>query len=466
MALILISLMCTTLLGFYWVIRVDPLKWEFPAVKLAPLCVVTILSLIALIRTSDGGMRRMRWVLSMIRTNGYGRRHLLEERRKSRHVADSVKTMTPAGKRFALVLGIGFLTLAGWSFGALPECLVSKQFPSPVNWSCSSPAPHGMTVDAYRSLVARERQSVLWLLGGILAVFTLLLTFRRDEVVRSDYRLSLKNHELERDTNTTNRYSSALEQLGRKSEVEQIGAIFSLLRIARESPLDREAIAKLLASYIVGQEVDAEAHRFKSVEVFWEGRASLLTKRWEISAVSAPATTLAAIEALSLITDLVLPDSGGRGFETMHELNLEGAFLNGAFMHHADLGHTNLRNAQIEVADLRHIDLESANLSGASLRGSLLNSVSLDGDLRAVNFNYAQLEGAEFGQADLTGATFLNADLSRADLSGTVGLTSEQIECAACWDTDTKFPENLDVESSRTIIYEDHPNGFRKDLGY
>jgi hypothetical protein len=446
---------------FLWNVsyKIDPtgmLMWSMVIL----FAVVTVGLLFA---TSDSCMDRARFFMRLSRTNPYGRSLLLKERRNPGPSLDPIQTVPVYGKWLLSLAGLVLVGIAVWAFVALPQCLIESQFPTLSRPLCSPSDKSGMTEEAYRSLLSSERQSVLWLLGGLLAVLTLVLTFRRDEVVRSDYRLSMRNHELERDTNTTNRYTSALEHLGKNNEVEQVGAIYALLRIARESVADREAIAKLLAAYIKEclprikqNDDDPEDDR---TEIYWEGLASLVQKRWELAVAKPQAKAIVAVQTLVLIMGLN-PDSGHNPEEPVaYALDLDDAFLNLADFRNADLGRSSLRNAQLEVADLQGADLSATKLFGANLRGSMLMNAKFPRDMRQVTFDFAQLTGCNLQYANLTGASFINADLRAVNMQEVTGLTSEQILEAACWNSHTEFPDYLNLPSRKTAVF---PEGMGK----
>jgi hypothetical protein len=92
------------------------------------------------------------------------------------------------------------------------------------------------------------------------------------------------------------------------------------------------------------------------------------------------------------------------------ETNLSKAF---AFMLGADLSNANLSNASLSKTNLIESNLSKALLSKANMRGAYL----IDADLSNAYMAETDLSNAVLSKANLSGAHLLDADLSEADLS-------------------------------------------------
>lgn len=158
----------------------------------------------------------------------------------------------------------------------------------------------------------------------------------------------------------TDRYSRAIEQLGRQGPDQlqiRLGGIYALERLARDSPRDQSTIIEVLTTFV---------------------RTSTHPKALEPSGPNCPdiPPTPDIQAALTVLGRRV----------TVHDgdaiINLDNLCLTGA-------------------------NLEAANLSKAILNGT---------DLRKAIFVGAHLEDTQFIQADLSGAQLWNADLSGARL--------------------------------------------------
>jgi uncharacterized protein YjbI with pentapeptide repeats len=121
-------------------------------------------------------------------------------------------------------------------------------------------------------------------------------------------------------------------------------------------------------------------------------------------------------------------------------INLCGANLTGADLSKADLSDSNLIEVDLSYVNLSGVDFSGADLSEANFSGLILlngkinfNKANLSGadlsesylgeatfskaNLKGANFNLARLSRTDFTKANLTNAKFYDADLSEAILS-------------------------------------------------
>ena len=225
-----------------------------------------------------------------------------------------------------------------------------------------------------------------------------------------------RNFSLARQGQVTDRYTKAIEQLGSDKGLDvQIGGIYALERIARDSPRDHPTIMEVLAAFIR----DHSSEQWPPAEPGGEGTPERLTRPDVQAAVRVVARRDAQRDILPIdftradltradLTRATLAVDGGA------EVIL-GAILRGAI----------LRGAILSAADLTGAHLDGAHLDGADLTGA---------DLRL-----AHLTDARLTRAHLTGANLTRADLTGADLTG------------AKWPEGAQVPEGwmVDGESGR-----------------
>lgn len=261
------------------------------------------------------------------------------------------------------------------------------------------------TAVAWATRVSDERRAVLWTLGGILAVLSLIYTARR--------------HTLDRDANRTDRYASAIEQLGSEKLAIRLGGLYALERLAFDSSRDRSTIAEVFAAFIRSYEPVTNGVVNSKIDVI---AALTIVTRNKLSGASPVHVDLTGADLAGLdLRDVELPGADFSG------ANLAGADLRGAVLSKADLRGTILTRARLtgadfEGADMSRADLENvdaagsdftgADLSGANLRGSNLTEASLR---RAVLLN-AELVGATLSNTEVAGAQFLGARLTVSSL--------------------------------------------------
>jgi len=279
-----------------------------------------------------------------------------------------------AGAIIALGILVGGIVCAVmW----LPPVIVGADLPHPTPKG-SVPLSEAERLAAISSV----RQHILWAAGGLIAIVTLVFTWRRDQITRF-------SATLDRDANFTSRYTEAISQLGSDNESIRLGGIYALERIASDSRRDHQTILDVLAAFV---------------------RATSPIPDVPVTPGPPLQNDIAAcLEVIGRLSQLT---------RTIRPLNLAGCALNGA-----NLAGARLENATLERADLRTADLRGANLKGADLRGAALMSAELtDADLTEARLERADLTEvrlfrAKLVQAHMPSVVMRTANLSYADLS-------------------------------------------------
>jgi len=241
----------------------------------------------------------------------------------------------------------------------------------------------------------------------------------------------------------TERFSKAVEQIGSGKEEVVIGGIYSLERIAKDSPKDQWTIMEVLTSYIrknspipsniqqlkpEAEEREKTPEKLPSVSIPVQAALTVIGRR--------KGDNLAETTDSNKIKILDLSRTNLRGANlnraNLNRANLDGANLNGAFLEEA-----NLDGANLNRANLNRANLDGAKLIGANLIGAFLNGANLNG---------ANLNGANLIGANLIGANLNGANLNGAFLNGAEGLNPEQIKSACFWEkaiyTEAKWDED------------------------
>ncbi|REJ58357.1 MAG: pentapeptide repeat-containing protein [Microcystis wesenbergii TW10] len=228
----------------------------------------------------------------------------------------------------------------------------------------------------------------------------------------------------------TERFSKAVEQIGSGKEEVVIGGIYSLERIAKDSPKDQWTIMEVLTSYIrknspipsnkrqlkpEGEEREKTPEKLPSVSIPVQAALTVIGRR--------KGDNLAETTDSNKIKILDLSRTNLRG-ANLNRANLNGANLilanlNGAFLEEANLDGANLDGANLNRANLDGAKLIGANLMGAKLNGANLNGANLIGaNLIGAKLIEADLEEANLIGANLVGAFLIEADLEEANLNG------------------------------------------------
>jgi hypothetical protein len=215
------------------------------------------------------------------------------------------------------------------------------------------------------------------------------------------HRLRVNEEELRtsREGQVTERYSRAVEHLGSGNTDVRMGGVFALERVARNSPVDRDAIIAILSAYVRGHSPWPSTHPD-------DDPPSLAVRA---SDVQAAVTVLGRIASEDRDEVIRLPRT-----------DLRRARMWGLAFDLAIISHSALQGARLSNTSLVGADLSGSDLRGAQLEGALLSG--------------AQLVDADLGNSMLAGADLRGADLSRADLTGAVA------------DDRTRWPSGFDPQ--------------------
>ncbi|MFN6298079.1 MAG: pentapeptide repeat-containing protein [Microcystis sp.] len=265
----------------------------------------------------------------------------------------------------------------------------------------------------------------------------------------------------------TERFSKAVEQIGSGKEEVVIGGIYSLERIAKDSPKDQWTIMEVLTSYIRKnspipsniQQLEPEERqkaleKLPSVSIPVQAALTVIGRRKvendQAGDNLAETTYFNKTKILDLSqtnlreANLILANLNGANLNGANLIgaNLIGAYLNGAFLVQANLIGANLNRAILNGANLI-----GANLTGAELFGANLKEAGLFGaELNGANLIVANLDGANLDGAELNGANLDGANLNGAILNGAEGLNPKQIKSACFWEkaiyTESKWDED------------------------
>jgi uncharacterized protein YjbI with pentapeptide repeats len=267
------------------------------------------------------------------------------------------------------------------------------------------------------------------------------------------------------------RFMRAVDQLGHPALDVRLGGIYSLERLARESPENHPPIIEILAAYVrehapVGSRAGGRAGN--GARPGAGGPADARPR--PPTDVQAALTVLGRREtAYDTDAPIALSQTALAG-ATLTGAHLERALLSGAHLEGADLFKAHLTAADLEGASLRSAGLLLANLNdtvlwGANLEGARLYGANLEGAaLKGANLKDAGLTGANLKDAGLHGAVLSGADLTGGNLEG-AGLEGANLEGAnlqganlrgavllnALYDEATIWPGGFDVAAQGAV---------------
>ncbi len=326
----------------------------------------------------------------------------------------------------------------------------------------------GLTGSARLNELSRVRVALVVIILGALAAAVALYLLRSTVHERRE-----ENQE----RLLIERFMRAVDQLGHPALDVRLGGIYSLERLARESPEHHPPIVEILAAYVRehapwptrGSGRGGNGSRPGAGTAAGAGHGSEARSRPPTDVQAA--LTVLGRRVLEQDTDapLFLSYSGLSG-ATLTGAHLERALLSGSSLDGADLFKAHLNAADLEGASLRGAGLLLANLNdtvlwGANLEGARLYGANLEGAaLKGANLKDAGLTGANLKDTGLHGAVLTGADLTGANLEG-AGLEGANLEGSnlqganlrgavllnTLYDDATTWPSGFDVAAQGAV---------------
>ncbi|GLY48097.1 pentapeptide repeat-containing protein [Lentzea sp. NBRC 102530] len=250
-------------------------------------------------------------------------------------------------------------------------------------------------------------QTVTSVVTAVTAAGALVFTGLSLQATRDQVTVALKQHELTEQGQVTDRYTKAVEQLGKAGPENlhsRLGAVYALERLGRDSPRDQTTVLEVLLAFVrttaQGVPDDSPARREKC-----------------------GATTVDVQAALTVLGRRDPQQDRGFKFDlrrlclagvNLTEASLEGADLRGSVLSEALLLRTNLSRAQLDHTDLFRVQADDARFVSASLSSAVFSSALLE----RTDFTGATLSYAKMTETYLKNAILDRASLNSTDLSG------------------------------------------------
>lgn len=184
-------------------------------------------------------------------------------------------------------------------------------------------------------------------------------------------------------------YNQAIGHLGASTVDVRLGGVYTMERLANDSPYDQRSIVEVLSAFVRVRSTDPGL------------RPAPRPAPWDMTEIDPPTQIVQpTVDVRAAITVLArLPDLDG-----VPRADLTGADLTGP----AALDHLRATQLNLSSVDLSNAHLKGAHLNGANLADAVLNRADLTG---------AVLTGADLTGADLTGAVLIGTDFSDAVLN-------------------------------------------------
>jgi uncharacterized protein YjbI with pentapeptide repeats len=203
------------------------------------------------------------------------------------------------------------------------------------------------------------------------------------------------------------RFSRSIEQLGSDKPDIELGAIYSLERLAHDSEVDRPVVMQVLAAYL-----RSHAPNNGDCKITERDPVGKPIQREEVRAAFEVITQREGRDGVNLDRTCLVGAVVIRG--NLRGVELNGANLSEAVISETDLTDALLLNATLAGAQLIYADMTGLHMPGSDFRYAFLSRVRLEGAW----LKGADLTGADLSETDLQYATLSNANLTGADLEG------------------------------------------------
>lgn len=221
---------------------------------------------------------------------------------------------------------------------------------------------------------ADTRAFALDVVKTVITALGLIATFVAGIGLFVNYWSSEKNIQLTQERLVTDRFSKAIEQLGSDKDEVILGGIYSLERIAKDSPKDQATIIEILSTFI---RKNSPNHDNTSAIPIADQSNQLTNKPNKNRQVNNP-VTITIQAALTVIGRRNQLDRKiYKDFVDLTNTNLSGAKLFEGNLSGAILWKANLFKAELSLANLSDTNLFGANLSGSQMIGTNLSGAYL-----------------------------------------------------------------------------------------
>jgi uncharacterized protein YjbI with pentapeptide repeats len=246
--------------------------------------------------------------------------------------------------------------------------------------------------EKYFEVENKARSTILQALQAIGGAFFFVTAY----VALKQLRVAEASRQLTEDKNLTDRFVKAAEMLADRERMEvRLGGIYTLERIARDSPNDHWTVMQLLIGFVEDRAKEPDAFDFLAKDI---------------------TAALTAIGKRNVENDPKFVTRTG----AQHLTKLE---LRASYLCFATLSWLNFDRAKLELVNLSSSQLVMVSLKYASIGDCAISQTwFFSGELTGAFFEKCNLSGSKFVETvvkdcrfsgcDLTGAVFMFADLS------------------------------------------------------
>jgi len=250
---------------------------------------------------------------------------------------------------------------------------------------------------------------VVSLIGSVLLIGTVITALGSISQTQQSLELNREQLRVTQESQITERFTKAIEQLGSDKLAIRLGGIYGLERIAKDSARDHWTVMEVLTAYVRATAIQPEFAVFPDDD----------PRRKPAPDVQAILTVIARRDVARIASEAQPIDLSGTDLRGAYlaGAHLENAMLNRAWLDQSDLTDAHLQNALLKGTRFEKAEMSRTNLSNARLNHAVLLRANLSkASLCNARLPFAKLSKAELMEADLTGASFVGANFSHASL--------------------------------------------------
>ena len=280
-----------------------------------------------------------------------------------------------------------------------------------------SPAPA-----SYRARFTRSAAKAFSWSGWrtVAAVATSLVAISTAVVATATFFVSARTLQANTRQQTNDRFVKAIDQLGSDKPDVQLGGIYGLEQLARDSPPDHPAVFDVLTAFVRGH-APIGADKCAKFSTPGQGVIGRLQDFAPSAGIQTVIDALARRDRKNDRRDALLDISN----TCLIVANLHGLQLPGISVTFADLRISNLEQADLHVADLSESDLRGVDAVSTNFYSARLDFCKLDhGNFMGSDFGAAKLTGTHWDGATVASANLAGATLLLANLTGAHGENS------------------------------------------
>src|SRR5579883_967751 len=206
--------------------------------------------------------------------------------------------------------------------------------------------------------------------------------------------IEMKNVQIAQERLIAERLMTAITQLGHENVATRTGAIYSLERVAQDSPKEYWTIMEILTAFVRENTTSGSAQENPGEEDTPQYNLSTETEIPRLRFVEQKVEVKSKIRTDIQAALTVIGRRNAEKDPQNQRLDLRNTDIRGADLYKANLQRADLRKADLCGVDLREANLSEADLDNANLCGAILG----EANLQSCNLHTADLSGANLNR--------------------------------------------------------------------